>query len=1011
MNELLSTVDDIGYSVAILRDNGDLYAREKRIILKNQANYVHLSCVNRDESCSQYIKQRSEKWFEIREKSKISGSTINNAIGLGTLKQQQEHFDKVEFKKATKEPSEETKCRLEYGTKNEIHAIATLVGKILPVYGAKLSYIEEGCYKVNIGENQVPLVVSPDGSVRGEPFGEVLFGVECKCPYPDKTYTTQVHYKIPKYYVTQILAEMHVLNVKHLYYICYTSESTTVFLVEFDEELWEDIKQEVDRIYTKDRPVRPDKKSAAIPVIKEKIENFLINNVTFLVEIPSVYGIECDGKSETTNVFCMHSQTDASSEKELFNVRQLQIKVRKLQVSVTQAYILTRTKATEFLGFMLSDLDREYHSERHPAVPVAYGLKGYSLPTTTIRKMIEFVLKECWDKGLYTPICCFDGQWSHMAVRDGEENPLTILQLQKTVFSSVKRLSKSEIIRNISALNVIKCNNLEELTKIANLEYKTRTETLGYNTQIVNEITVSCIQSVKRICLTRNLYKLLNNKQKKSEDSPDETGTKDLTDQILSSLPEGLLKEMEEELIQEVSCVAETVTDGNNEEREIEKPSDIPDINISEMFDENIREYPVSMEVGETIPDPTQQATENCASGETNYAFLENLNRDDMKKNFYEELQSSNKRSKLSLDQFTESLTSAEQINKTFTKAQIIIFMQPISGLLKSNGIKWQTSSLKSDLVNIVSDVMGNGSSIQKKERRKQRQPKSLKVLSREAVQKLSKNVLNCVYAQFIFPEEFKKWQNKSVFGPEIVIEGVAKIEPNEWYSMPEFNGTLSGYLFVILDAYHQICGLRRLFCGPGIPRAGIESKFIKAVAENSKDNKCGLNASLVNDLLDKQSIAYAVQTFSEPVEKALSEIGATKEATFCNLVRNWYLSEDEPGLSAMERCLAKLDFRNWLLKGVRFDVFPPYGSYVRDIPMVLFEGLLIGIERKLQLYPFVKSGTYNIRSVGSLDIENFFSSFQDIDPRGAGVLSPDDIPAAISVAMELIDARLDPKR
>jgi len=51
------------------------------------------------------------------------------------------------------------------------------------------------------------------------------------------------------------------------------------------------------------------------------------------------------------------------------------------------------------------------------------------------------------------------------------------------------------------------------------------------------------------------------------------------------------------------------------------------------------------------------------------------------------------------------------------------------------------------------------------------------------------------------------------------------------------------------------------------------------------------------------------------------------------------------------------------------------------------------------------------VRAVSSLDIENFFGSFQDIDPRGSGVLRPDDIPSAISVAVELLDAKLNPNR
>lgn len=51
------------------------------------------------------------------------------------------------------------------------------------------------------------------------------------------------------------------------------------------------------------------------------------------------------------------------------------------------------------------------------------------------------------------------------------------------------------------------------------------------------------------------------------------------------------------------------------------------------------------------------------------------------------------------------------------------------------------------------------------------------------------------------------------------------------------------------------------------------------------------------------------------------------------------------------------------------------------------------------------------MRAVSSLDIENFFGSFQDIDPRASGVLRPDDIPSSISVAVELLDAKLNPNR
>ena len=58
-----------------------------------------------------------------------------------------------------------------------------------------------------------------------------------------------------------------------------------------------------------------------------------------------------------------------------------------------------------------------------------------------------------------------------------------------------------------------------------------------------------------------------------------------------------------------------------------------------------------------------------------------------------------------------------------------------------------------------------------------------------------------------------------------------------------------------------------------------------------------------------------------------------------------------------------------------------------------------------------MKRECYNVRAIGSIDIENCFGTFQELDPRGMGVLTPQDIPTAVSVAIELLNARLNPDR
>ena len=41
---------------------------------------------------TQYIKQGSDMWHSMRNKARVTGSTLRNAIGLNTLAKQKDHF-------------------------------------------------------------------------------------------------------------------------------------------------------------------------------------------------------------------------------------------------------------------------------------------------------------------------------------------------------------------------------------------------------------------------------------------------------------------------------------------------------------------------------------------------------------------------------------------------------------------------------------------------------------------------------------------------------------------------------------------------------------------------------------------------------------------------------------------------------------------------------------------------------------------------------------------------------
>ena len=75
----------------------------------------------------QFVKQRTNKWFVLRKEARVTGSTLNSAIGLDTLsKQKEHHYVHVRGRKPPPIPASLQK-KFDHGTKNEINATATRV--------------------------------------------------------------------------------------------------------------------------------------------------------------------------------------------------------------------------------------------------------------------------------------------------------------------------------------------------------------------------------------------------------------------------------------------------------------------------------------------------------------------------------------------------------------------------------------------------------------------------------------------------------------------------------------------------------------------------------------------------------------------------------------------------------------------------------------------------------------------------------------------------------------------
>ena len=252
VTNLLECIDGIGFYITVLNGSSKhyRYGRDIEIDLIKQANYVCLPATAVDARENPEVKQRSQEWHRLRSGARVTGSTLFKTLGLGTLKDQKAHFDSV-FRDIKEEISPELQVRYDYGTSNEITAVATLVGKILPVYYPELIYREDGCVVLPMDSEKAYAVISGDGTgFTCDNRNQVAF--ELKCPIPGKQYVPDVYYELPVYYTTQVLSQMAAKDYSSFANLCYTPQSSTLIHDTNDTGLWENIWKYTNELYGTD---------------------------------------------------------------------------------------------------------------------------------------------------------------------------------------------------------------------------------------------------------------------------------------------------------------------------------------------------------------------------------------------------------------------------------------------------------------------------------------------------------------------------------------------------------------------------------------------------------------------------------------------------------------------------------------------------------------------------------------------------------------------------------------
>ena len=157
-----------------------------------------------------------------------------------------------------------------------------------------------------------------------------------------------------------------------------------------------------------------------------------------------------------------------------------------------------RVEASEILAFAATDCERLFSNELPPHLPVAYGMKGSSLPMKVIRNIINDIRNEF--KAQNTSVLCevYDGQFHQIIVKSEEGESLTRLQHKMELFRETMRSKdRLELLNEIVLYSDIAEDDKDEISTMT---------FINGHTKELDSVRISMRKVVKRKEKLRKIY-------------------------------------------------------------------------------------------------------------------------------------------------------------------------------------------------------------------------------------------------------------------------------------------------------------------------------------------------------------------------------------------------------------------------------------------------------------------------------------------------------------------------
>ena len=209
--------------------------------------------------------------------------------------------------------------------------------------------------------------------------------------------------------------------------------------------------------------------------------------------------------------------------------------------------------------------------------------------------------------------------------------------------------------------------------------------------------------------------------------------------------------------------------------------------------------------------------------------------------------------------------------------------------ITRTSGVTVKESTSKASKLDRLSKILGlEKPHFEVRTARRKATPRRLVELSASVLsKKMSKHLLNIVYAKYIWQGRYEKWFSDSRLRENPMIDDSAY--SSLWFYTPEFSETRQQLEVRCIDSTHLLTRTRRKCCKGGLH--GLPNKPWLTVA---KTKTTFLSPVMIEEITEPMSVSMAVTHFSEPVERKMRQNGDVDAADLCRDIRDWWKSEDD---------------------------------------------------------------------------------------------------------------------